>query len=51
MTPDQAIQLRFNIALKMGDSKTVDGLEAIYKWVVGPQSSIIPARQMEIVKQ
>jgi hypothetical protein len=43
MNNEQLIQLRFNLALKMGDSRSIEELELLMKWIVGTPSTIVPA--------
>lgn len=55
MTPEQLTQIRFSLVLKaiergLPTDHGFTDLKEMYAWVIGPPSTIIPAKQVEIIK-
>lgn len=41
--------IRLNLAMQLKD-KTVEELEAVFQWVLGPKSTILPATNITVLK-
>lgn len=53
MNTEQQLQIRLTIAAKCLESEISDTavMEAIFSWVRGPQSSIVPVNSFKVVEK